>query len=331
MSLELHQLITLSKVNIRKKGPADARMLMIDIKLTAIVDAEVLAHFDPTLRHFLFTDDGYKRMRNLKPIGWDGEMAHMEMDIAGERFIGAYLTKFKFDALSSGRVAMSFVASVHPEGRQTAILADLAGDEIEMEIRPEPELDLQPKTAKDESLESLERLDRILEKAPRNADITPAIDGKLPNEHGVYFPSETMGWGDPRKNSVVIDLVELKTGEWLSACAIRIGTSYSSSPLRAFRGARFPTREAALTPIRSKLVDLAARGLDSGLSKAELADLNSWIAADFVTQPKPAKKAPVQRIMYRHPDNDQLTWSGKGKEPQWVKMLLATGAALEVV
>ena len=145
MSFELSQNITINKVNIRKKGPADARVLMIDVKLSAVTDPVILAHFDPTLRHFLFSDSGEPRMRNLKPIGWDGEMQHMELDIAGERFIGAQLAKFKFEALSSGHVSMSCIASVHPEGRQTAILADLAGDKVAIQIRPEPELDLQPK------------------------------------------------------------------------------------------------------------------------------------------------------------------------------------------
>lgn len=32
---------------------------------------------------------------------------------------------------------------------------------------------------------------------------------------------------------------------------------------------------------------------------------------------------------YRHPENPELTWSGRGKRPQWVTDALASGKTLE--
>lgn len=37
----------------------------------------------------------------------------------------------------------------------------------------------------------------------------------------------------------------------------------------------------------------------------------------------------VVAVKYRHPDNPGLTWSGRGKRPQWVTDALAEGKSLE--
>lgn len=34
-------------------------------------------------------------------------------------------------------------------------------------------------------------------------------------------------------------------------------------------------------------------------------------------------------VKYRHPENPELTWSGRGKRPQWVNDALAEGRTLE--
>ena len=43
---------------------------------------------------------------------------------------------------------------------------------------------------------------------------------------------------------------------------------------------------------------------------------------------KSAKRAPVAP-KYRHPENPSLTWSGRGRKPQWFIDALATGKTLE--
>jgi DNA-binding protein H-NS len=62
-------------------------------------------------------------------------------------------------------------------------------------------------------------------------------------------------------------------------------------------------------------VDALAR--DLGYSLAELVG----------TETK-ASRAPVA-AKYRHPENPALTWSGRGRKPQWFVELLATGKTAE--
>lgn len=318
MSFELNGKATLESLDIRKEGPAENKHLMLDLKLWVRTDADLLAHFHPTLKHFLFTDEGSPRIASLKPIALEGRMRNMELEIGGHWFHGVELGKFKFEPMDGFAVGLNFAAKLTPDGSQTAQLAEFVGDELAIDIRPQPELDLAPRETRDET-------------APAPAHRIPAaIDGKQPNEAGVYFPIETLSWGDPKKNHVSIDLVELDTGEWLSACAIRIGTQYSSGPLKAKRGTYYATRDDALKPIQSKLTDLYAKGLDSGLSKTELERFSTWVNSRFTqlpTAPKRAAEKPA--IKFRHPDNHELAWTGRGKPPAWAKALMDSGRQLE--
>jgi DNA-binding protein H-NS len=64
-------------------------------------------------------------------------------------------------------------------------------------------------------------------------------------------------------------------------------------------------------------VEAFAREL--GYSLAELVGTEKKIAR----APKPAK--------YRHPENPALTWSGRGRKPQWFVEALAAGKMAEVM
>jgi hypothetical protein len=321
MSFELTSQATLESLDIRKEGPAENKHLMLDLKLWVRTNADLLAHFHPTLKHFLFTDEGSPRIATLKPIALEGRMRNMELEIGGHCFMGVELGKFKFEPMDGFAVGLSFAAKLSPDGSQTAQLAEFVGDELAIDIRPQPELDLAPR----------ETHVNIVATAPAHR-IPAAIDGKQPNEAGVYFPTETLSWGTPKKNHVSIDLVELDTGEWLSACAIRIGTTYSSGPLKAWHGNYYASRDDALKPIQSKLTDLYAKGLDSGLSKTEFEQFSAWVNSSFTALPTATKRhgeKPV--IKFRHPDNDQLSWTGRGKPPAWAKALMDSGRQLEAV
>ena len=41
------------------------------------------------------------------------------------------------------------------------------------------------------------------------------------------------------------------------------------------------------------------------------------------------KGAPVAAPKYRHPENPELTWAGRGRQPRWVKEALNEGRNLE--
>jgi DNA-binding protein H-NS len=46
---------------------------------------------------------------------------------------------------------------------------------------------------------------------------------------------------------------------------------------------------------------------------------------------KTAKRKPRTKVepKYRHPDNAELTWAGRGKQPSWLKEALASGLTRE--
>jgi DNA-binding protein H-NS len=40
-------------------------------------------------------------------------------------------------------------------------------------------------------------------------------------------------------------------------------------------------------------------------------------------------RVPGTSVRFRHPENSALTWSGRGKRPQWINEWLASGRTLE--
>lgn len=64
-------------------------------------------------------------------------------------------------------------------------------------------------------------------------------------------------------------------------------------------------------------IDATAR--EYGFSVAELLEAGG----------KKSRKSPVHPPKYRHPDNPELTWSGRGRQPAWVKEVLEAGQSLD--
>lgn len=60
-----------------------------------------------------------------------------------------------------------------------------------------------------------------------------------------------------------------------------------------------------------------AKAREMGFSLSELADGT----AKKGRTPRPAK--------YRHPENPSLTWSGRGRQPGWIKEALENGTSLD--
>lgn len=74
----------------------------------------------------------------------------------------------------------------------------------------------------------------------------------------------------------------------------------------------FQTRKRA-----EALAAIEAAAKVHGFTLAELTDG----AIKSKPAPKPAK--------YRHPENSEVTWSGRGRQPAWIKEALAEGKSLE--
>jgi DNA-binding protein H-NS len=45
--------------------------------------------------------------------------------------------------------------------------------------------------------------------------------------------------------------------------------------------------------------------------------------------PKSKSKAPINPPKYRHPENPELTWTGRGRKPNWITQALEEGKSLE--
>ena len=67
---------------------------------------------------------------------------------------------------------------------------------------------------------------------------------------------------------------------------------------------------------KEALAAVEAKAVEMGFSLSELTG---------GAKPKGTKSAPK----YCHPENPALTWTGKGRQPNWVKDALANGTALE--
>lgn len=144
MPITLDQSVKVVHLNVRKEGPDNDKHLMVDLKLEAKTDADILAEFDPTLRHLLFAD-GERRYPKMAPIKWAGEMKHMELDIAGVFLMDVKAHKFQIEPFSiNGQpfIGLSLTATFAPSGRDTAILAEQVGEDIPIKLNAGPQLDL---------------------------------------------------------------------------------------------------------------------------------------------------------------------------------------------
>lgn len=83
------------------------------------------------------------------------------------------------------------------------------------------------------------------------------------------------------------------------------------------------SRNKALGEIKS----IAAK---YGLKLDELVGATASRAKPRKSRAKKAYAPAEKKVLYRHPENPQLTWSGgRGRRPQWVKDWLAAGRSLD--
>lgn len=72
---------TLKHVNLRKEGNEDNRERAADLKIVLVTNSEVLLAFSPTVRMFLFNQDGTLRHPAVEELHWNAEAKHMQMTI----------------------------------------------------------------------------------------------------------------------------------------------------------------------------------------------------------------------------------------------------------
>lgn len=98
----------------------------------------------------------------------------------------------------------------------------------------------------------------------------------------------------------------------LSALSLAELKSLQKDVAKAIAGFEDRRRQQALAAL-----EVAAR--DHGFALSEL--LGDAAA--------PARKRKPARAKYAHPENAAVTWTGRGRKPQWVAAFLAQGRSLD--
>ncbi|QPH54746.1 H-NS family nucleoid-associated regulatory protein [Pontivivens ytuae] len=83
--------------------------------------------------------------------------------------------------------------------------------------------------------------------------------------------------------------------------------------------------------VQAAIVSFEKRKREDALAAiAAAAKEHGFNLSDLVSEEKPAKgrKQPLPP-KYQHPENPSKTWSGRGRQPDWIKDGLASGKALD--
>lgn len=66
-------------------------------------------------------------------------------------------------------------------------------------------------------------------------------------------------------------------------------------------------------------------------ARAKVDELARELGYSFedLAEAAPSRKRSPSVAKYRHPENPDLTWSGRGRKPGWIGEALATGKSLE--
>ena len=76
------------------------------------------------------------------------------------------------------------------------------------------------------------------------------------------------------------------------------------------------------------IADFENRRKKDAIQKAtEIAKAAGFASLEDMLAAQPAKQKAEPK--YRHPENPELTWSGRGRRPQWINEALDSGRTLE--
>lgn len=128
-------------LNVRKEGPDDEKALAVDIKIQCVTSAGMLDFFHDGLKEVLFTDVGAVKNPLLKPLAFHNSIVNCELEILQQRYLGVDAGKFTLEPKDGNQVIVTFSVSIQPHGDEVAQLAEYVMDEVDIHIRPQPELD----------------------------------------------------------------------------------------------------------------------------------------------------------------------------------------------
>lgn len=141
---------TLENVNLRTEKSGPDKVPAADLKISAAQSADVLAHFSPTLKSFLFHTEGTLdlaggfalRDPHLQyPLARDEEMTGATVEIgfgpgAPMVFEDAKVNAFRLTPMDGGSVIVGFRVQCRPTPEQVARLYQLQEMGIELSLKP---------------------------------------------------------------------------------------------------------------------------------------------------------------------------------------------------
>lgn len=128
-------------LNVRKEGPEDDKNLAVDVKIQCIAGADMLDFFHEGIKDVLYTDVGAVKNLFLKKLEFNNTIMNCELEIIKQRYLGVNVGKISLEPKDGHQVTMTFSVSIAPNGDDVANLAEFVMDEVDIHIRPQPELD----------------------------------------------------------------------------------------------------------------------------------------------------------------------------------------------
>lgn len=148
----------IANVNVRSEKHGDENVKACDLKIETTLHSSVLDCFDKGLRKILYRkpaageqsdlplgDDGLtaRKLPRLAPLKWDedfpGYKLHITTGLAVNEVLkldDVELSNFIFEPMDGGSVAITFRASLHPDGRTAGKLFQLVQETREITLIP---------------------------------------------------------------------------------------------------------------------------------------------------------------------------------------------------
>jgi hypothetical protein len=153
-----NQDVKIANVNFRAEKHGEENVKACDLKIEATMHSSVLDCFDKGLRKTLYRkpsageqsnlplgDDNLteRKLPRLAPLKWDEDFPGYELHIVTGLAIDEELKQedvelsgFVFEAMDGGSVAVTFRASLYPDGRAAGKLFQLIQETVEITLIP---------------------------------------------------------------------------------------------------------------------------------------------------------------------------------------------------